>query len=504
MRFHICLLPRAMVVLLIAACESSTVAPTAGDADGGALAATGGNSAAADDTPTWVMLSPTGTAPEARYFHSSVYDVDNDRMIAFGGNAPGRDVSFNDTWVLENASGAAGTPAWTQLTTSGGPPSVRGGHTAVYDAANNRMTIFNGSGIGGMKSDIWVLSNANGLGGTPTWTQLAPAAGPARRTYSSAVFDAANNRMTIFGGNLAEGHCGVEANDTWVLSNANGLGGTPTWTQLSPTGGPPAIRNLGGALYDPSSNRMTVLWGRLECVDAVGDVWTMARANGIGGTPTWSQLPATGPTPRSMFTTVYDAANQRAIIFGGSFGYGGAITNEVWVLSDAVGQAGTSAWTEITPAGTPPAARHGATAVYNPTMNRMIVFAGRPSHTGDNEVWVLTHANGLPGAVVVDVTPPVVTHAIDGMANAAGWYRSDVTVSFDASDAESAVTTSGCETRSVTVDTPAEGVTLTCVATSSGGQTTDAVTIKLDRTAPVVSYTGNAGNYTVDDIVAIS
>jgi hypothetical protein len=69
-------------------------------------------------------------------------------------------------------------------------------------------------------SDVWVLSNANGIGGTPAWTQLSVAAPlPAGRTYTTAVFDAANNRMIVFGGLGWEG----VFYSVWVLSGANGI-----------------------------------------------------------------------------------------------------------------------------------------------------------------------------------------------------------------------------------------------------------------------------------------
>ena len=50
---------------------------------------------------------------------------------------------------------------WTQLSTMGGPPAERVQHTAVYDATNNRMTIFGGYTTGTFFNDVWVLSNAN-------------------------------------------------------------------------------------------------------------------------------------------------------------------------------------------------------------------------------------------------------------------------------------------------------------------------------------------------------
>lgn len=105
---------------------------------------------------------------------------------------------------------------------------------------------------------------------------------------------------------------------------------------------------------------------------------------------------------------------------------------------------------------------------------------------------------------VRDSTPPTVTHAISGTPNTSGWYASDVTVTFSVTDPESAVRSSGCGTHTVSASTPIDGITVTCVATSSGGTTSDAVTIKLDKVSPLVTFTGNAGSYTVDQSVTIS
>jgi hypothetical protein len=139
---------------------------------------------------------------------------------------------------LTNANGLGGTPTWTQLSPAGGPPSPRTKHTAVYDPSTNRMIVFAGQDGGGFGcstySEVWVLSNANGLGGTPTWTQLSPTGGPPAGQYApSAVYDPASNRMTVFGGGgFANAAC-QNTNAVWVLTNANGLGCWVTgWTRI--------------------------------------------------------------------------------------------------------------------------------------------------------------------------------------------------------------------------------------------------------------------------------
>jgi len=60
--------------------------------------------------------------------------------------------------------------------------------------------------------------------------------------------------MTVYGGNTSP-------SEFWVLSNANGLGGPSTWTQLAPVGGPPGGETYHGAVLDVKQNRMIVFGG---------------------------------------------------------------------------------------------------------------------------------------------------------------------------------------------------------------------------------------------------
>jgi len=88
---------------------------------------------------------------------------------------------------------------------------------------------------------------------------------------------------------------------------------------------------------------------------------------------------------------------------------------------------------------------------------------------------------------IVDVTAPVITPQITGTLGNNGWYRSAVTVNWSVSDPESAIASStGCSPTTPTGDTA--GVTLTCSATNAVGLSTSVpITIKLDKTAPVIS-----------------
>lgn len=275
-----------------------------------------------EDSQTWTLLAPSGGPPVARILHSAVYSQANNRMIVFGGFKGDPDSGFcgpsclNDIWILANADGTGGSPSWTQLSPTGTPPSARGYHSAVYDAANNRMVIFAGDPsigfCGGALNDVWVLTHADGTGGTPNWSQLSPAGtAPDLRQDPNAVYDSATNRMMVFGGN---NNACVPFNNgkVWVLTNANGLRGTPAWTSLSPIGPGPAGRIGSSSVYDSANNRM-VVFGGSTAAGSVNDVWVLENANGLGGPPAWTQLIPTGgsPSARSSHTAVYDPATNR-------------------------------------------------------------------------------------------------------------------------------------------------------------------------------------------------
>ncbi len=212
--------------------------------------------------------------PNNRYLHSAVYDPATNRMIVFGGSE-NCTAGVNDAWVLSNANGLGGAPAWTLLSPSGSAPVPRYWHSAVYNTATNRMTVF--AGVNGpYYNDVWVMANANGVG-TPVWIQLSPTGGPPpARAQHTAVYDPATNRMVLFGGFTTIS--GV-ANDAWVLSNADGTGGTPAWTQLSPTGTLPSARRIHSAIYNAANNRMVVFAGIGSSY--FNDTWVLASASGI-------------------------------------------------------------------------------------------------------------------------------------------------------------------------------------------------------------------------------
>lgn len=143
-------------------------------------------------------------------------------MIVFGGR-DNAGAAFNDVWILTNANGIGGTPTWFPPIMLGtAPANCRSQHSAVLDAVTNTMLVFggtiSGNGCGNnTTSETWILTNANAVGSNPTWTELFPTISPGARTRHTAIYDRASDQIIIFGG-FTFG-CAACYSDVWVLGD---------------------------------------------------------------------------------------------------------------------------------------------------------------------------------------------------------------------------------------------------------------------------------------------
>jgi virginiamycin B lyase len=104
----------------------------------------------------------------------------------------------------------------------------------------------------------------------------------------------------------------------------------------------------------------------------------------------------------------------------------------------------------------------------------------------DRALWIVGSGQRIVQVIVreADATPPVIIRQITGTLGNNGWYRSNVTVSWTATDPESGVAFStGCTPTTLTADTAP--TTLTCSATNGAGLSRSVpVTIQIDKTPP--------------------
>jgi hypothetical protein len=114
-------------------------------------------------------------------------------------------------------------------------------------------------------------------------------------------------------------------------------------------------------------------------------VWALT----LRPTPAWTQLtPAGTPPPaRRASAAVYDPVRDQMVVWGGRSL--GTFYGDTWVLS----LAGATAWTQLTPAQHPDIRSYHAMC-YDPVRDRVLMFGG---HNGDqyNDLWELT-LNGTP------------------------------------------------------------------------------------------------------------
>jgi hypothetical protein len=401
-------------------------------------------------TPTWTELTPSGTPPSGRRYHSAIYDPVRDRMVVFGGYTG--EGYLNDVWALS----LAGTPEWTELTPGGTPPHPRYRQSAIYDPVRDRMVLFAGWYADTNFDDVWALS----LAGTPTWTDLTPGGtSPVPRLSHSAIYDPVRDRMVVFGG-VEFGYL----NDVWALSLAN----APAWTELTPSGTPPTGRWDHSAIYDPLQDRM-VVFGGYDGFGYQDDTWALSLADA----PAWTKLTPAGTPPSGRFghSSIYDPVRDRMVVFGG-FG-DSRYVNDVWDL----GLTGTTAWT-------PTLAGDLQTLTVNAT-HGSVTEAPPPSGGG--------YPYGT--AVLLTATPDVGYHF-------AGYSGDAVAVT-------DTVTVLMTGDKTVTADFSADSVTLTVNATH--GSVTEAPLPSGGRyvygTAVLLTATPDVGYHFVDysgDVAAVA
>lgn len=233
-----------------------------------------------------------------------------------------------------------------------------------------------------------------GLSAAQTWSQLATVGAPPTTGVGGSGYDAVNNRLIVY----FPLNTGAQ---TWVLTNANGLGGTATWIDLVPSGTAPTDNGASTVVYDTNTNQLIVYGGcSANCGSPLPDVAVLSHANGLGGTPAWSQNATNPPESREAQSAVYNSSSKRMIAFGGGLAFFGTDQNDTRVLKPANGSSST--WTTLSPNGGPPGVREGHTAILDPTHNVMTVFAGVDAISSCcpyniqnyNDVWVLSNAGG--------------------------------------------------------------------------------------------------------------
>jgi galactose oxidase-like protein len=349
----------------------------------------------------WIPIPIGANVPSPRQGHSAVYAPASDRLIVFGGQ-DGAGQVLNDVWRLMFLGGSFGDAAiWALVTPVGTPPPARKGHSAVYDAFNNRMIVFGGETDSlAYFTDVWVLTNADGSGGASEWLQLPTFLGPAPASGHAIGYNPTHNKMVMSQGGQ---YCWAPEGDMWVFDHANGLGTTTGWTTFSIPGTPPSPRHDSVFAYDPNGNRLIVYGGRVPCGSVLNDAFVLSNADGAPDVSSaWNSLGA-GASPAlpglCRAPATYDPFFDRLVVFGGLQADGATLSSGVTLITATKGNAG---WTELPLPSSRPAARTFHSMVHSTVQNRWIVFGGDANGTRMNDVWALELEGDAPQVSGID------------------------------------------------------------------------------------------------------
>jgi hypothetical protein len=187
------------------------------------------------------------------------------------------------------------------------PPPPRALHAFVYDAKLAQFLLFGGVTIGKDGAEMHAdVWNMQVDGGRAKWTKLALNTSPSPRYGFFYGYDPEGGRLIVFSG--AQGLTEVQpARDTWLLSVR---AEPPTWKQWE-EGSPPGRRN-GCFVYDPAEHRLFVFGGTKDAKSAEPDLYVFdARPRGEG----WQGQPLPdSPPPRASGFGFLDRARQRILM----------------------------------------------------------------------------------------------------------------------------------------------------------------------------------------------
>lgn len=250
--------------------------------------------------------------PSGRAWFAFTYDSARTEALMFGGNTESETWGWSGVWAVrgdtsEPVNGPAffgydarrgkgvlfdgSTWEWDGAWTKQRPsvePTVAG--PLAYDAARGEMVMFSSSQE---VTETWIWDGS-------TWTQRTPSTLPSSRFAQALVYDAARDRVVMFGGDVADG----VTDETWLWDGSD-------WSLATPSARPPGRFNHQLA-YDAKRQRVVMFGGQDRPI-----------APGLTGTWEWDgsnwieQSPVSSPAPRIGASMVYDFVRQRIVMFGG-------------------------------------------------------------------------------------------------------------------------------------------------------------------------------------------
>jgi hypothetical protein len=238
------------------------------------------------DGRRWERMSRTG--PAERGGHRMAFDAARGVVVMFGGSPD------TATWSWDGTT-------WTAISPRG--PSPRGVSAMAYDVRRGRVVMYGGD----LRADLWEWDGTR-------WQELTPTKPPAvvscaahqvgDRTSHSLAYDPVGHRVVMFGGvssNTTDSH----PRSLWSWDGRR-------WRCLTPDG--PPGRADAFLSYDAARNRLVLFGGRVfgpnRSMQMLVDTWEWDGRR-------WTLVDTAGPGPRIHGAIGYDPIRRRVVMHGG-------------------------------------------------------------------------------------------------------------------------------------------------------------------------------------------
>jgi len=234
-------------------------------------------------TRSWEELSPEGDSPPARVNFSMAWDSTREVLWIWGGSIVqnGAFHSANDLWKYD-----PGSNRWSEVRVDSPAPEARLYHSLVYDPKRDELVLYGGTDESFAPSEgVWGLALE-----TLSWSRLdaGPSERPDVRYWQGMVLDRAHDRLVMMGGHdntnlgnrndwwsfdLEQGTWSLESAGDRLNSSANGFCDfPPDFADIDP--GAPERRHGHTMVWSETCEHTLMFAGKTDC-GATDDVWQL-------------------------------------------------------------------------------------------------------------------------------------------------------------------------------------------------------------------------------------
>jgi len=284
------------------------------------------------DGNDWAKVS-NAADPDRRAAEALAYDPIRQATVMFGGtlafgNPTGQTVVYqNHVWA---------TPPDANVS-----PAPRSLFVFASNPDDKSIYLFGGQNDNGLPPEFWKYQNGD-------WTRLSMDKAPTICPTPNGAYDTDRKKLVVV------------CSDSTTFE----FDGT-TWADVTPSKTKPTLRGFSSMVYDQTLKK-TVLFGGFTEVNYIDETWTW------DGT-TWARVKKNSPTPRALAAMWFDPTLKKTVIFGGigRRTSDGRIErfNDMWSFDG-------NGWTEMKNVANPPSARYGSQVAIDPRSGQVLLFGG--------------------------------------------------------------------------------------------------------------------------------